>query len=287
MLVVTLMSILEMVKLGVAGCSSRKTPRRSGSTAARRPRRRSRRWPITTRTRASARRSRRTARRSARHRAPSKRPTEAELDAVEEAALLAEALASVQEPEEPVVGYSDESEDVAANDPASEYDDEPRPAPRRSRSESRMARPDVFEDRDEALDDGPDGRLVIVEGSSAEVPREPEGPRWGRRPGGTAEEESAASAADGAGGARMSSRTWRSCARTRPTGVPWTRGLGPRIASRATARTRVMRRRGLRVSLRTGLRRATSADAADAGDEEPGAEGVLEGMSEAAGRERR
>ncbi|MFY0530876.1 segregation and condensation protein A [Nannocystis pusilla] len=70
MLVVTLMSILEMVKLGVAGCSSRKTPRRSGSTAARRPRRRSRRWPITTRTRASARRSRRTARRSVRRRAP-------------------------------------------------------------------------------------------------------------------------------------------------------------------------------------------------------------------------
>ncbi|MFZ6179423.1 segregation/condensation protein A [Nannocystis pusilla] len=194
MLVVTLMSILEMVKLGVAGVQQP-----LDSTAIRIYRR------------ASAQETQQALAdydedasfgapkpKEGESPAPSapKRPSEAELDAVEEAALLAEALASVQEPEEPVVGYSDEGEDVAANDPASEYDDEPRPAPRRSRSESRAARTDVLEDRDEGFDDEPEGRLVIVEGTSAEVPREHEGPRWGRRSG---EGEPAARVADESG----------------------------------------------------------------------------------------
>ncbi|MCY1006422.1 segregation/condensation protein A [Nannocystis pusilla] len=194
MLVVTLMSILEMVKLGVAGVQQP-----VDSTAIRIYRR------------ASAQETQQALAdydedasfgapkpKEGESPAPSapKRPSEAELDAVEEAALLAEALASVQEPEEPVVGYSDEGENVAANDPASEYDDEPRPAPRRTRSEGRAARTDVLEDRDEGFDDEPEGRLVIVEGTSAEVPREHEGPRWGRRSG---EEEPAARVADESG----------------------------------------------------------------------------------------
>ncbi|MCY0986032.1 segregation/condensation protein A [Nannocystis sp. ILAH1] len=282
MLVVTLMSILEMVKLGVAGvqqpqdtttiriyrrASAQETQQaladydEDASFGAPKPKDGEAERP-----------------------APSapKRPTEAELDAVEEAALLAEALASVQEPEEPVVGYSDESEDVAANDPASEYDDEPRPAPRRSRSESRMARADVFEDRDEALDDGPDGRLVIVEGSSAEVPREPEGPRWGRRPGGTAEEESAASAADGAG---RGEDVLEDMAELREDAAD-----AGALDERSGAEDRL---EGDRADAGDATPRPESvfedrseasdfADAADAGDEEPGAEGVLEGMSEAA-----
>ncbi|PCC66785.1 condensin subunit ScpA [Nannocystis exedens] len=175
MLVVTLMSILEMVKLGVAGVQQ---PHDSPTIRIYR--------------RASAEQTQQALAdydEDASFGAPKPkdgeatpppgpsappRAAEAELDAVEEAALLAEALASVQEPEEPVEGYADEGEDVAANDPASEYDDEPRPPQRRSRSERRGARssPDVLEDRDEALDAVPDGRLVIVQGDSAEVTRD-------------------------------------------------------------------------------------------------------------------
>lgn len=181
MVVVTLMSILEMVKLGVAGVQQP-----LDSTTIRIYRR------------ASAEQTQAAladydedesfgapkpkageeegAPAKPRETGASRAAAEAELDAVEEAALLAEALASVQEPEEPVVGYADESEDVAANDAASEYDDEPRPAPRRSRSEGR--RP-VLEDRDEAIEATADERFVIVEGSSAEPPREHVS-RWGR-----------------------------------------------------------------------------------------------------------
>ncbi|WAS98627.1 segregation/condensation protein A [Nannocystis punicea] len=179
MMVVTLMSILEMVKLGVAGVQQ---PHESPTIRIYR--------------RASAEQTQAAladydedasfgapkpkageegAPPPAREGKPPR--TEAELDAVEEAALLAEALASVQEPEEPVVGYADEGEDVAANDPASEYDDEARPAPRVRRAEGRPTRQgrDVLEDRDEEIEDFRDGRLVIVEGTSAEVPREEDG----------------------------------------------------------------------------------------------------------------
>lgn len=155
MLVVTLMSILEMVKLGVAGVQQpldsptiqiyrRATAEQTqaaladyneeasfgapkpegGASGEAKP-------PV--------------------ERAAPRQPSEAELDAVEEATLLAEALAGVQEPEEPVVGYADENEDVAANDPSAEYEDEPGEGPARP-ARPRIARRTeaVREDRREA-----------------------------------------------------------------------------------------------------------------------------------------
>ncbi|WP_434415221.1 hypothetical protein [Nannocystis pusilla] len=287
MLVVTLMSILEMVKLGVAGvqqphdtttiriyrrASAQETQQaladydEDASFGAPKPKDGEAERP-----------------------APSapRRPSEAELDAVEEAALLAEALAAVQEPEEPVVGYADEGEDVAANDPANEYDDEPRPAPRRSRSESRTARADVLEDRDEAFDDEPDGRLVIVEGSSAEVPREHDGPRWGRRSGGTGEEEPAASPADGS---KRGEDVLEDMAEPREAagdaGVLDERsGAGDVLADESEANDRADADDATaRVGnvLRDRSEASDHAGAGEAEDDGPGAGDVLEGSSEAA-----
>ena len=106
MLVVTLMSVLEMVKLGVAGVQQ---PLDSPSIRIYR--------------RASVEEARILIRDydedlSFGAPVPDKPPAGAAVDpdVAEEAALLAEALAAVQEPEEPVVRYDGEAEGPAAND---------------------------------------------------------------------------------------------------------------------------------------------------------------------------
>ncbi|MCY1058299.1 segregation/condensation protein A [Nannocystis sp. SCPEA4] len=160
MLVVTLMSILEMVKLGVAGVQQpHDTPniriyRRASAEQTQAaladydedasfgaPKPKAEDGTVAPASAAAT---------------PARAPSEAELDAVEEAALLAEALASVQEPEEPVLGYADESEDVAANDPAVADDDDDAPTHRttgRPSRERRRERPAVSEDMSRASGD--------------------------------------------------------------------------------------------------------------------------------------
>jgi len=124
MLVVTLMSILEMVKLGVAGVQQphdtpniriyrRATAEQTQQALADYDEDASFGAPPPKADDAAPAPA-----------TPARPPSEAELDAVEEAALLAEALASVQEPEEPVLGYDEEDEGVAANDPAASDDDD-------------------------------------------------------------------------------------------------------------------------------------------------------------------
>lgn len=105
MLVVTLMSILEMVKLGVAGVEQ--APEGEAIRVYRR---------------ASAEQAHALIEaydEEASFGAPAPAPTpaaEAEADAAEEAALLAEALAAAQEPAEPVLDFEEEADEPAANE---------------------------------------------------------------------------------------------------------------------------------------------------------------------------
>ncbi|MBZ5713068.1 segregation/condensation protein A [Nannocystis pusilla] len=144
MLVVTLMSILEMVKLGVAGVQQphdtpniriyrRASAEQTQAALADYDEDASFGAPTPKAEDAAAAAAGAAA-------TPARTPSEADLDAVEEAALLAEALASVQEPEEPVLGYADESEDVAANDPAAAEYGEDAPARRATGRPSRERR---------------------------------------------------------------------------------------------------------------------------------------------------
>jgi segregation and condensation protein A len=113
MLVVTLMSILEMVKLGVAGVQQVPDGEK-----------------IRIYRRAAAEEVHELiagydedASFGAPAEAKAARVAEAEADAAEEAALLAEALAAAQEPAEPVESFDGETEEPAANDVAEETDE--------------------------------------------------------------------------------------------------------------------------------------------------------------------
>lgn len=116
MLVVTLMSILEMVKLGVAGVQQvpegekiRIYRRASGEQAheliANYDEEESFGAPVEA--------------------AKAARAAEAEADAAEEAALLAEALAAAQEPAEPVESFDGDAGEPAANDVSEDMTEEP------------------------------------------------------------------------------------------------------------------------------------------------------------------
>jgi segregation and condensation protein A len=113
MLVVTLMSILELVKLGVAGVQQVPDAEKIQiyrRTAAEQAHELIAGYDEETSFGAPA-------------EAKAARAAEADADAAEEAALLAEALAAAQEPAEPVESFDGETEEAAANDVAEQTDE--------------------------------------------------------------------------------------------------------------------------------------------------------------------
>jgi hypothetical protein len=113
MLVVTLMSILEMVKLGVAGVQQ--VPEGEKIRIYRRAAVEQVHELIAGYDEEAS--------FGAPAEAATARAAEADADAAEEAALLAEALAAAQEPAEPVESFDGEVEEAAANDVAEETDE--------------------------------------------------------------------------------------------------------------------------------------------------------------------